>query len=438
MANTHIRVTDGRRSLGKTEMIAILALLMSLAALAVDLMLPAMGMIRSEFGLDPDSTAVAGLITAYILGVAVTQIPIGILADRFGRKPLLYAGLALYLVGAVASTFAPSLGFLLVARFVWGMGAAGPRALTLAVVRDTHKGTEMARFMSFIFGVFILIPVFAPAIGAWLTDWISWRGTFGFAVVMAIAVGIWSLRLPETLREENRRYMDLASLRAAARLVVTNRVTVTTTLALSVLFGVFLSYIASSEIIFDDVFGRGEQFPLIFGGVAVFMAVGLFTNGWLVGRFGVRLLVEVITRSYAVAAVLLAAVSVATGGVPPFWLFVGGLALLVFFQSILIPNLNTLAMDPMGSVAGMASAIIGTVSTGLAAILGAVIDRMFDGTVGPLSIAFFIAAIVTLFLIRLSGDRRHESDAKVAPATPGEAGAGRRLPQTARFWRRES
>ncbi|MEX1092719.1 MAG: MFS transporter, partial [Acidimicrobiia bacterium] len=150
--------TDGRRSIGRIEFIALMALLMSIAALSVDLMLPAMGDIRDEFGLEPDSTAVAGLVTAFILGVALSQIVYGILADRYGRKPLIYAGLAIFLIGATASVFAPSFGFLLAARFVWGLGAAGPRVLTLSIVRDTHEGSEMAKLMSFILAVFVLVP----------------------------------------------------------------------------------------------------------------------------------------------------------------------------------------------------------------------------------------------------------------------------------------
>lgn len=394
--------TDGRRSIGRIEFIALMALLMSIAALSVDLMLPAMGDIRDEFGLEPDSTAVAGLVTAFILGMAVSQIVYGILADRFGRKPLIYAGLAIFLIGATASVLAPSFGFLLVARFVWGLGAAGPRVLTLSIVRDTHEGSEMAKLMSFILAVFVLVPAIAPSIGAVLTDWISWRGAFGFAVVVALIVGIWSLRLPETLRPENRREIGFRNVVESARIVVTNRVTAMVTLGLSALFGAFLSYIASSELIFTEVFDSGDIFPVIFGAVALVMGVGMLTNSWLVGRFGLTALINVMVVGYVIAATLMAILAVSTNGRPGLWPFVFGLAMLVLFQSLLIPNLNTVAMIPMGSVAGMASAIIGTVSTGLAALIGAYIDRLFDGTVTPLSVAFAIAAWLTFLAVRLA------------------------------------
>ncbi|HEY5890391.1 MAG TPA: MFS transporter, partial [Acidimicrobiia bacterium] len=161
-----------------------MAFLMSIAALGVDLMLPAMGAIRESFGMSPDSTAVAGLVTAYILGLAASQLVYGILSDRFGRKPLLYAGIVLYVIGGLASVLAPSFAVLLVARFVWGLGGAGPRVLTLSIVRDIYEGAEMARLMSFILGVFILVPAVAPSIGAALTDVVGWRGTFAVALVI--------------------------------------------------------------------------------------------------------------------------------------------------------------------------------------------------------------------------------------------------------------
>jgi DHA1 family bicyclomycin/chloramphenicol resistance-like MFS transporter len=184
--------------------------------------------------------------------------------------------------------------------------------------------------------------------------------------------------------------------------VVTNRVTAMLTLGLSVLFGAFISYIASSELIFTDVFDSADTFPLIFGGVALVMGVGMLANSWLVGRFGLATLIDATVVGYVIAATLLAVLAVSTDGKPGLWAFVVGLALLVLFQSLLIPNLNTVAMIPMGAVAGIASAIIGTVSTGLAALIGAFIDRLFDGTVTPLSIAFAFASWLTFLSVRLA------------------------------------
>lgn len=390
---------------GRTQFIAMMAMMMSVAAVGVDLMLPAMAAIREEFGMSPDSTAVAGLVTAYILGLAASQLVYGVLSDRYGRKPLLYAGLGLYVIGAGAAMLATSFGFLLFARFVWGLGGAAPRVLTLSIVRDTHEGTDMARIMSFILGVFILVPAIAPSVGSFLLEIGSWRTTFGFALVMALAIGVWSLRLPESLDPGNRRGVTLKNILDSARIVVSARVTVFSTLTLTVLFGVFLSYIASSELIFREVFGRGEQFPLIFGSIALVMAVGMFINSWLVGRFGVQRLIDFMILGYVVASLALATLAWATNGLPGFWVFTIGLGILVLFQSILIPNLNTVAMGPMGAVAGIASAIIGTVSTGAAALIGAFVDSTFDGTVIPLSTAFAIGGLLSFVLVRLGRDQ---------------------------------
>jgi MFS transporter, DHA1 family, multidrug resistance protein len=404
--------------IGRTEFISLMALLMAIAALGVDLMLPALSDIRESYGMPADSTAVAGLVTAYILGLAASQLVYGIMSDRYGRKPLLYAGIGLYIVGGLAAVLAPSFGFLLIARFVWGLGGAGPRVLTLSIVRDSYEGAEMARLMSFILGVFILVPAVAPSIGAFLTDWVGWRGTFGFALLVAVLIGVWSLRLPESLAPENRRSVAAGKILESAKMVVTNKTTVISTLALTLLFGVFLSYIASSELIFAEVFGRGPQFPLIFGAIALVMAVGMFTNSWLVGRFGVTKLVQTMITGYLVASLILASVAIVADGTPGFWVFTVALGLLVLFQSILIPNLNTLAMAPMGAVAGIASAVIGTFSTGLAAVIGAIVDRQFDGTVLPLSLAFALGGIACFTLLRTLRD-------KTPAASPTDEGVAR-------------
>ncbi|HEY5890207.1 MAG TPA: hypothetical protein VIW94_05870, partial [Acidimicrobiia bacterium] len=212
------------------------------------------------------------------------------------------------------------------------------------------------------------------------------------------------IRLPESLPPGRRRSIGRRAVMESAKIVLSNRVTVLSTLALTVLFGVFLSYIASSELIFSEVFDRGPQFPLIFGSIALVMAVGMFINSWLVGRYGVRGLIKTMILGYFLASLSLASVVLLAGGAPGFWVFTLSLGVIVLFQSILIPNLNTLAMAPMGAVAGIASALIGTVSTGLAALIGAFIDRLFDGTVVPLSLAFAVGGLLCFVVVRAIGD----------------------------------
>jgi DHA1 family bicyclomycin/chloramphenicol resistance-like MFS transporter len=382
------------------EVIALLAMVMAIVALAVDIILPAFADIRSDFGLAADSTAAAGLITTFLLGLALSQIFYGLLADRFGRKPILYTGIAVYIAGALASTFAPDLGWLLAARFVWGAGAAAPRILTLSVLRDIYSGEKMARAMSFVMAIFILVPVVAPSLGAVLTDWITWRGAVGSTVLVALVVGIWTLRLPETLRAENRLDLTWSDVARAGRIVLTNRVTVGYMFAFTALFGSFASYLASSELIFSDVFGLGDEFPVIFGALAVVMGVAVLVNSRLVERVGLQRLIRLVMIGYLIAAVALNVLSFATDGTPPFWLFAAGLAVVFCMHALLIPNMNSAAMIPMASVAGTASAIIGTVATAGGALLGAVIDRAYDGTVTPLSVGFLVLGIVAWLLCR--------------------------------------
>ncbi|MEX2421441.1 MAG: MFS transporter, partial [Actinomycetota bacterium] len=208
---------------------------MALTALGIDLMLPLFPAMRGDLGLAPDSTAVAGLITAYFLGLASGQLVYGPLSDRFGRRPVLLAGFAIYGLGALAAALAPAMSWLLVARFVWGFGAAGPRVITMAIVRDTFEGEQMSRAMSTIMAIFILVPVIAPSIGAALGGVVGWRWLFALCMVAGTLVAVWSRRLPETLAAEHRLELRFGRLGQAARVVGGNRVTVGYALALTVM-----------------------------------------------------------------------------------------------------------------------------------------------------------------------------------------------------------
>jgi DHA1 family bicyclomycin/chloramphenicol resistance-like MFS transporter len=395
-------ITDGVRSVGRREFIGLLAMMMAIIALSVDLMLPAFGDIRAEFGLAPDSNELAGLITVYLLGLAVAQVVYGVLSDRYGRRPIIYTGLAIYIAGAAASALAPTLGWLLVGRFVWGIGSAAPRVITLSVVRDTHEGDQMAKVMSFIMAIFILVPVFAPTLGALLTAWLSWRGMFGFTVLAAIAVWLWALRLPETLHPANRRSRGWSQVVIAGRTVLSTRSTMAYTAALTFMFGVFASYLATSELIFSDVFGRGDQFPVIFGVLASVMGVGMLANGRLVERLGLVRLIRSVTIAYLVVTSGLVGLAIVSEGVPNFYVFSAGLMMAFACHALLIPNLNSAAMTPMGAVAGTASAVTGTLSLAGGALIGAVIDRAFNGTVTPLSVAFLVGGVGAWVFTRLA------------------------------------
>ena len=406
-------------AVGSKEFIALLAMSMALAALGIDLMLPAFAAIRADLGLGPQSTAVAGLVTTYLLGLAAGQLVYGPVADRYGRKTTLYAGYALYAVGALAAAVSPSLELLLLSRFVWGLGAAGPRVVTLAIVRDTFEGDRMSRAMSFIMAVFILVPILAPSVGAAVAAVVSWRWLFGVCVAAVALVAFWARRLPETLREEHRRPLGVGHVLRAARLVVSNRQTVAYTLGMTALYGVFSSYLGSSEIIFSETFGSADAFPVLFGVLAAVMGGAMLTNARVVGRFGTRRFAHGVLLGYVAAAAGLVAIALSTGGRPPLLLFLVGLAVMLSSHALLIPNFNTIAMAPMAQVAGTAASVVGAVQVAGGAVLGVLLDRSFDGTIIPISFGFLGYGVVALSLVLWAeGGRLFRPLVKAGPDDP--------------------
>jgi DHA1 family bicyclomycin/chloramphenicol resistance-like MFS transporter len=272
----------------------------------------------------------------------------------------------------------------------------------------------MAKIMSFIMAIFILVPIVAPSLGAAILAIASWRWVFGFGVIYAGLLAVWTLRLPESLHPEHRLELQFGRIARATRFVVSNRQTLGYTLVLTVLFGVFSSYLASSELIFGDVYGRADLFPFIFGGIAAVMGMAMTGNGLVVSRFGVRRLVHGATIGFTVVAGLMLTLAETAGGAPALGVFIVVLAGQLLLYSLIFPNANTIAMDPMGSVAGMAAAVIGLISVAGGALLGSFLDGAFDGTVVPLSIGFLLAGLSSLVIIlwsergRLFGPLRDE------------------------------
>ncbi len=381
---------------GSREFIALLAMSTALGALGVAILLPALATIRTELGLAADSTAVAGLVSAYFVGLAGGQIVFGPISDRIGRRRTLMLGFGVYIVGALAATLSTGIGLLLVSRFVWGLGGSAGRVVTIAAIRDTYAGEEMSRAMSFILAVFLIVPVVAPLLGAAIVAAASWRWVFGACVIAATGMLLWALRLPETLRDEHRLELRFGRIATAARFVVGDRQAVGYTLAMTALFGAFLSYLASSELIIGQTFGRPEMFPYVFAGVAVVMSFGMLANARVVPRLDTRRVAHAALLVYVVVAAALFVVAFATDGRPALWVFVAGICALLLLHAMIIPNFNSIAMTNMAPVAGTASAVIGSSHMALGAGIGALIDRAYDGTILPLWTAFAVFGVVAL------------------------------------------
>jgi len=385
------------------ELIAFLAMAMALSALGIDLLLPAFPEIRAEFGLPPGSTTVSRFITAYFVGLAGGQLIIGPLADRFGRRALFRAGIVLYTVGAGLTIVAPTFTMLLVARLVWGLGAATGRVLAVAIVRDRFAGAAMARTISLIMAVFITIPVIAPSAGVLLLRFVAWDELVLINLAAAAAMLLWTTRLEETLAPEDRRRLRITELRDATLTVLRHPSSGPLIAAQAVLFGGFASYLSTSEVVYREVFDSEALFPFLFGGMALIMGFASLVNGRIVERVGLARMLRIDLAGYLVGAGALVGVAVVTAGEPPLAAYVAILVVLLSSHAVLIPNLNAQAMEPMGSIAGTASAINGSVLIGGGALIGSVIDRAYDGTILPLATAMAVTGIVTAGLLRRSG-----------------------------------
>ena len=389
---------------GSKEFLAMVALCMAMAAMSIDLLLPAFPAMRASFGLAPGSTAISGVITAFFIGLGLGQLVYGPLSDRFGRKRVLYLGIAVYIGGAVAATRADTLGAFILCRAAWGFGAAAPRSLALAILRDTFEGDRMARAMSNVMATFILVPIVAPSVGSGLLALGTWHLTLWVPVGVAVLLTAWTaFRLPETLPPDQRRSVAPAALLSAAGLVVRNRQTMAFGLASTFLFGIMTGYVGSTQVIVDEVFHQGDLFPVIFGVLAIGLALGSLLSGKLVLRIGLAQLVRYGAAYAVLTTLLLAVVGVATRGHPPLWLFLLASAVMLPSVTALVPNTNTAAMAPLGHVAGMAAAIIGTISTIGGALLGGLIDNAYDGSVRPFTIGAFGLALAAGAAVRIAG-----------------------------------
>ena len=391
---------DAPGEIGRGELIALLAMATALTALGIDLMLPAFDDIRTDFGLAGDSTAVTGLVTAYFVGLGLGTIFYGPLADNRGRRGAMRLGLGIYIVGALISSVAPSLPLVFAGRLLWGIGAAGPRVVALAIIRDRFEGDQMSRTMSSMMAIFILVPVFAPALGSLVLVVAPWRWLFVFCAVFAAAIAVWVRRLPETLAPEHR-IPDLRFHRVsrAARFVVANRTAFSYAIGVTALYGVFASYLGSAEAIVDQALDAKGSFPLVFGGIAAIMGAAALLNGRIVASVGTRSMVVRALAGYLTMAAAFVAVAAATGGTPPLAAFVVVVGGLLAFHALLLPNLNSLAMEPMAEVAGTASSVIGSFQLVLGALLGGILDRFFDGTITPLAVGFVLSGTATALAV---------------------------------------
>ena len=378
------------------EFVAMTAALMALTAMSIDIMLPALPAIGKALNVASANDQQL-IVIVYMAGFSAGQLFYGPLSDHFGRKPVLLTGLGIFVAGTLAALLSGSFHGLLAARLVQGLGAASPRVVAVAIVRDLYSGRPMARVLSFTMMVFILIPVLAPSIGQGLLHLGDWRWTFYALLAIALAMTVWAgLRLPETgpATAGSRRSLSLwQSFKAA----VLQPQTLGYGAASGLMFGCLLSYVASAEQVFVDIFKIGEAFPIAFGAVASTMALASFVNSRLVETTGMRKVSHTALLAFIVVSMLL--VLAAHFRVATLPVFATLVATAFFLFGLIAPNFNALAMEPQGRNAGMASSVIGSLSTAIGACVGGIIGGSFDGTVMPMALGFAGCSLATLAMV---------------------------------------
>lgn len=375
-----------RANLGMGEFIALCAALAAVAAMSIDIVLPALPAIGSAYGITDENDRQL-VILIFTITFGLCQLFYGPVSDRFGRKPLLIAGLALYIAGSTAAMFVASFNGLLAARVVQGIGTAALQVVTLAVVRDCFAGPAMGRILTFIFTTFMIVPIIAPTIGQQIEFVATWRGIFAFNAIAGALILFWmATRLGETLHPQDRRSLDLGSLAGALREIVTNRVTSGYAVASTLTFVALFSYIICVQQIYGELYGLGTLFPYAFGASSIGVAVAALFSARLVRRIGMRPVAHGALSIFTLSGLVLFMVALA--GNPPFWATFGLLSVCMMAFGVLQGNISAIALEPLGHIAGTASSLVGVVTMTVANILAGLVGQAYDGTVVPLAFAF--------------------------------------------------
>ncbi|WP_170759731.1 multidrug effflux MFS transporter [Ruegeria lacuscaerulensis] len=380
--------------MSRGEFIALVAMMFATIAFSIDSMLPALPEIGAQ--LSPDDINRAQLIlTSFVLGMGIGTFFMGPLSDAFGRKPVIYAGSVLYIVAAAVAWASSSLELLLIARVIQGFGCAAPRVVAMAIIRDLYSGRVMARIVSIAMMIFTLVPAVAPMLGAGMIAFVGWRGIFVSFILFSLITVIWmGLRLPESLKVENRRPLRLPLMASAAREMFTHPTVRVSIFVQTLCLGMLFTMLTMVQPVYDVIHDSADSFPFWFGVVALIAGSASLLNAALVIHVGMRRLV-----TWALGAQIVVTTGVIIVNMMPlsanlsFAVFVFWQTSIFFMAGMTMGNLNAIAMEPMGHIAGMAASVIGAVSTVLAAAIAAPIGQLFDGSLAPLSTGILVMSL---------------------------------------------
>jgi DHA1 family bicyclomycin/chloramphenicol resistance-like MFS transporter len=377
------------------EFVAIMASLMSIVALAIDALLPAMSTIGMDINsLDP--TENQKFITMIFLGLGVGQLVFGPLSDSFGRKPIVYIGFIVFCVASVICVLAPSLEWMILGRILQGIGLSAPRTISISMIRDSYKGDYMAKIMSFVTAFFILVPIVAPAMGKFFLDHYGWEAIFYMQFVATVMVGVWFWRRqPETLKPEYKIKFSSHVFVDGFKELLRHRETMAFTIVSGLITGAFMVYLSAAQEIFEGQYGLADNFPYVFAGLAISVGLSTLLNGTMVVKLGMR-------RLAWIAMTLFCTVSIVYVGLfwnsqnPSLWVLISFLAMQFFTLGFLFGNLRAIAMEPIGHIAGIGAAITGFISTMIAIPIATYIGSFVLGTTLPLFVGFMVCGSISL------------------------------------------
>ena len=371
---------------------------MSIVALSIDAILPALEQIGLSVGTSSTSENQL-LITMIFLGLGFGQLIFGPISDSFGRKPIIYLGFTLFVLASFVCVYATNIETMVVGRILQGIGLSAPRTLSIAMIRDSFDGDYMAKIMSFVVSIFILVPIVAPSLGKLMLDLYGWESIFYSQLLFGVLILFWLWkRQPETLHPEHKKKFTLLLFVNGTKEFVKHRPAIIFTLMSGLVTGSFMVFLSSSQHIFQVQYGFVDEFPYIFGALAFSVGLATFINGTLVVRFGMRRLVNIFTLLFTLISLVY--VIIFYGKLNPnIYVLVPFLAVQFFAVGFLFGNVRSLAMQPLGHIAGIGAAINGFVSTVMAVPIATYIGGFIDTTALPLFIGFTICGILSLLLL---------------------------------------
>ena len=388
----------GRQKLAQFEFIALMASLMSVVALAIDALLPALELIGFAIG-TVEAADNQMIITMIFLGLGAGPLFFGPISDSLGRKPIVYMGFAIFIIASFICVFAQSLEIMILGRILQGVGLSAPRTISIAMVRDSYSGDYMARIMSFITVVFLIVPIIAPAMGKFLLDHYNWQAIFYIQLIFSLLVSLWFWkRQPETLLPSKRIPFTGHIFVDGIKEIFKYKNTIIYTVISGFITGSFIVYLSASQQIFQHQYNLINEFPYIFAGLAISVGAATFLNGTLVLKLGMEKLVTTALLAFFVIS-LLYILMFYGGSNPNIYVLLAFFALQFFAIGFLFGNLRALAMQPVGHIAGIGAAITGFVSTMMAVPISTYIGRFVSETALPLFIGFVICGLLSILLL---------------------------------------